>query len=89
LEPECLVTDRLPELLDARVSGRPPLSKLLADPASMVLRTDLLRAGWPERAVDALFQRSGRRLPGFSRPFVLALDVGVDGDLAERPTRSA
>ena len=39
------------------VNGRPPLSVLLADPGSVVLRTDLLRAGWPERLVDALFQR--------------------------------
>ena len=59
------------------MSERPPLSELLADPASMVLRTDLLRAGWPERAVDALFQRAGKRLSGFSRPYVLASDVAA------------
>jgi hypothetical protein len=56
---------------------RPPLSALLADPAGVVLRTDLLRAGWPERLVDALFQRAGRREPGYSRPFVLAADVAT------------
>ena len=50
-------------------------SELLANPAGVVLRTDLLRAGWPERLVDALFQRCGRREPGYSRPFVLAEDV--------------
>ena len=59
------------------MNSRPPLSELLADPAGMVLRTDLLRAGWPERAVDALFKRRGRRLPGYSRPFVLAADVAI------------
>lgn len=54
---------------------RPPLSVLLADPASVVLRTDLLAAGWPERLVDALFREHGRRVPGYSRPFVLAGEV--------------
>jgi len=57
------------------VTERPPLSALLADPGSVVLRTDLLAAGWPERLVDALFQRVGRREPGYARPFVLAADV--------------
>ena len=41
---------RVPARPSARgdgVSTRPPLSELLADPAGMVLRTDLLRAGWP------------------------------------------
>jgi integrase len=61
------------------VSERPPLSVLLADPASVVLRTDLLAAGWPERLVDALFQRAGRREPGYARPFVLAADVSANG----------
>ncbi len=61
------------------MSARPPLSELLADPATMVLRTDLIRAGWPERAVDALFRRRGRHLPGYSRPYVLAGDVNQNG----------
>jgi integrase len=72
-----------PSLLSAiglrlrRAAGvtRPPLSTLLADPGSVVLRTDLLAAGWPERLVDAIFRTSGCRLPGYSRPFVLAEDV--------------
>jgi hypothetical protein len=38
----------------------------------VVLRTDLLAAGWPERAVDAVFREHGRRIPGYTRPFVLA-----------------
>jgi integrase len=54
---------------------RPPLSALLADPAGLVLRTDMLAAGWPERTVDGVFRRCGRREPGCRRPYVLTRDL--------------
>jgi len=53
----------------------------------VVYRTDLLRAGWSERHVDALFRRCVRREPGFARPFVLVVDV--TGTASLRPISRA
>jgi integrase len=73
------------------VSERPPLSVLLADPAGVVLRTDLLAAGWPERAVDAMFREHGRRIPGYTRPFVTTAVVHdvVDATIVVSETASS
>jgi hypothetical protein len=69
------------------VSARPPLSTLLADPGSVVLRTDLLRAGWPERLVDALSTTvegvAGKRWLG-SRVDISANTVRIHGDSLRR-----
>lgn len=41
----------------------------------IVFRSDLLAAGWPERTVDGLFRRCGRREPGCRRTYVFVRDL--------------
>jgi integrase len=41
----------------------------------IVYRSDLLAAGWPERTVDGVFRRCGRREPGCRRPYVFVSDL--------------
>ena len=43
------------------------IERLLELPA-IAFRADLLRAGWPERTVDGVFRRCGRREPGSDAP---------------------
>ena len=55
-------------------TGDSPSTSCSPTPPASSLRTDLLHRGRNDWS-DALFQRCGRREPGYSRPFVLAADV--------------
>ena len=41
----------------------------------IAFRSDLAAAGWPERTIDGVFRRCGRREPGCRRPYVFVHDL--------------
>jgi hypothetical protein len=71
---------------------RPPLEQLLRQPDAYLQRGDFFALGLGRKAVDAIFEAIGQRIPGYARPVVRVADwtayretFTYDGDRV-RPT---